>query len=103
LAKQIRYTIEVEFNGNKLYYQNDVSRVNYVALEEASSTTDFYELATWNYYVKQDFDAGSVTAYDVVELELKVKSANVKKEMNAAAIGKAQGKLTKIERDALGI
>jgi len=80
-----------------------LQRVTYVILEEASSTTDFYELAMWNDYVRDDFDNGAVTRFEVVELELKVKSANVQSEMDAAVIANATQKLTPLEREALGI
>jgi len=103
MAKQIRYTVEVAINGEPRYYQRNVDGYIYDILEKASSTVDFYELARWNDLAKNDFVNGSVSAYDVVELELKVKSANVQTEMNDAVIAKATSKLSQLERDALGI
>jgi len=103
MAKQIRYTVEVVTNGSTLYYRREVVNATYVDLERASSTFDFAELGLWEEYVKNDLANGSIDSYQIVELELKVKNANVSQEINDAISAAALAKLTQLERDALGV
>ena len=104
MAKQTRYSIEVVFNGETLYYARRVSDVIYVELENASTTTDFADLGRWEDYVKNDVSNGSVSSYQLVEVELKATAApGLDSEINDAVEAEALAKLTPYERQVLGI
>jgi len=104
MAKTTRYGVEVVWNGETLYYQRGVHSPSYVLLEGASATTDFAELGRWEEYVKNDVANGSVTSYQLVEIELKASPApGLDNEIKDAVIAEARAKLTQLERDVLGI
>lgn len=98
------YTVEVVFNGQTLYYARDVRNVTYRPLEQASTTEDFAELGNWREYVQNDFNNGSVTSYQLVEVEIKATPAQgLDDEINDAVEAKALAKLTQLERQVLGV
>ena len=104
MAKQTRYGVEVVWNGETLYYQRGVHGPSYVPLEGASGTDDFAELGTWEEYVKNDVANGSVTSYQLVEIELKASPApGLDNEIKDAIATEALAKLTQLERTALGL
>jgi len=104
LAKQTRYSIEVVFNGETLYYSRTPSTVLYRELEYASTTEDFAELGRWEEYVQNDLTNGSISSYQLVEVELKATAApGLDAEIHDAIEAEALSKLSPLERDILGV
>jgi len=104
LAKITRYSIEVVFNGETLYFGRTPNGVTYRELEFASTTTDFAELGRWKDYVDNDVTNGSVSSYQLVEVELKASAApGLDNEIHDAIEAEALSKLSQLERDILGV
>jgi len=100
------YTVEVERNGQTLYYSRgrELSGEAYRDLPFASTTNDFAELGVWEEYVLNDLNNGSVASYQLVEVELKATAApGLDNEIKDAVEREALKKLTALERKVLGV
>lgn len=102
--KKTSYTIEVNINGDILYYALSSRGVAYRPLEAASTTSSFATLGEWKAYVESDLNNNSLDSYKLVEVELKAKeSPGIENDIKDAIERNALSKLTAAERQVLGI